>query len=71
VADEVEYRIEYRIERLQPGDEDFSEIGFGSSGGWSSVDAALHALASAVQNRRWETERWQPDPSTIEEPPAS
>lgn len=68
IDEETEYRIEYRITRQQPGEDDFTEIGFGSSGGWNSVEQCAYALSSAVQNREWETEPGQPDPDTIKEP---
>lgn len=66
--EETEYRIEYQIQRRQPGEDDFTEIGFGSSGAWTSPDQAAYVLSSAVQNRGWETEPGQPDPDTIKEP---
>jgi hypothetical protein len=50
-----EYRIEFSIQRRTDGDDDFTEIGFGSSGAWGDVDAALHDLDSIVQNREWES----------------
>ena len=68
MSSEIEYRIEYQIQRRMPGEDDFTEIGFGSSGGWNSVQAAIYAVESDVQNRNWETEKGQPDPSEIKEP---
>ena len=62
---EIEYRIEYQIQRSADG-EDFEEIGFGSSGEWSDVDQAMHMAASAVQNREWETEQGQPEPEEVD-----
>ena len=62
---EPEYRIEYTIQR-NSGDEDWAEIGFGSSGAWDSVDEALYAVDSYVQNRQWETEDGMPDPGEVE-----
>jgi hypothetical protein len=59
---ETEYRIEYVIQRKLPSDEDFVEVGFGSSGSWNSVDGALHMAESDIQNRSWETEAGMPDP---------
>jgi hypothetical protein len=61
-GDEVEYRIEFQIQRFTPGRDDFEEIGFGSSGAWESTDPAAHMLVSAVQNGIWETEAGQPEP---------
>jgi hypothetical protein len=60
-----EFRIEFAIQRQQPGDDDFVEIGFGSSGGWSTVDQAAHMLISAVQNREWETTKGMPEPRDV------
>ena len=57
-----EFRIEYTIQRIDDDDEDYRDIGFGSSGGWSSIDAALYAVESDVQRRLWETEPHMPDP---------
>lgn len=60
-----EYRIEYSIQRCRESDDDFVEIGFGSSGAWSDLDQCAHILSSAVQNGKWETAA----PATpIEEP---
>ena len=63
-----EYRIEYVIQRSDDGDE-FHEIGFGSSGTWGNVDAALYAVQSDVQNRQWETEPGMPDPDEMDAQP--
>lgn len=63
--DETEYRIEFTIQRQQPGEEDFTEIGFGSSGGWTDLDMCAHMVNSAIQNGEWETEARQPAPSEI------
>lgn len=63
----AEFRIEYQIQRRLPSDDDFVEIGFGSSGGWGDVDQAAHILVSAVQNREWETEGDMPDPNEVPE----
>lgn len=64
----VAYRIEYSIQRAVDEDEqEFEEIGFGSSGAWGSVDQAEFALGSYVQNRQWETEPGMPDPADIKE----
>lgn len=63
---EIEYRIEYQILRQAPGEDDFTEIGFGSSGAWDDVDSALHAVASYIQNRQWETEQGQPEPEEVD-----
>ena len=67
---DYEYRIEYTIQRGAVSStgfaEDFKEIGFGSSGGWVDVDAALHAASSDIQNRSWETEPGMPDPEDVD-----
>lgn len=63
--DETLYRVEFRITRRKPGDEDFTEIGFGSSGGCGTVDAAAFEAESMIANRIWETEPGQPEPETI------
>jgi len=65
-ADLSEYRIEFVIQRQRPGkDDDFTEIGFGSSGSWSDLRAAVYAISSVIDNYEWETERGQPDPEDI------
>lgn len=65
--DETEYRIEFTIQRKQPGDEDFTDIGFGSSGGWTDPEQCAHMVESAVQNWEWETERGMPEPESVRE----
>ncbi len=55
----AEYRIDYIIQRAKEGEE-FEEIGFGSSGAWSTPGQAAHMLSSAVQNYEWETEAGMP-----------
>ena len=62
-----EYRIEFSIQRQNPTDDDYAEIGFGSSGVCADVDQAAHTVQSLVQNREWETERDMPDPETIDQ----
>lgn len=62
----AEYRIEYQIQRREEGEEDFTEIGFGSSGGWSTVAQAEHMMGSAIECREWETEPGQPDPAGVD-----
>lgn len=63
--DETEYRIEYAIQRRLPGQDDFTEIGFGSSSGAPDLDAALYAIESDVGNGIWETEGDMPDPDDV------
>jgi hypothetical protein len=62
----AEFRIEYTIQRSDDDSGEFYDIGFGSSGGWSDIDAALYAVDSDVQNRMWETEGDMPDPHDAE-----
>lgn len=62
----ADYRIDFTITRRQDGDEDFAEIGFGSSGAWSTVNQAAYDVESAVQNRVWETSKGMPDPASID-----
>lgn len=62
----TEYRIEFQIQRRRDGEEDFTEVGFGTSGVWDSVNAASFSMESAIQNREWETEVGQPDPDDLE-----
>jgi hypothetical protein len=61
-----DYRIEFTIQRRSPGEDDFTEVGFGSSGGMGSVNAAAYEVESLVQNRLWETEPGQPDPGSVD-----
>ncbi len=61
--DEALYRITYTVERRQPGDDDFTEIGFGSTVGVADIDAALYEVQSVIQNRHWETIDGMPDPA--------
>lgn len=62
---ETLYRIEYTIQRKLPGEEDFTDVGFGSSGGWASIDAASHMVSSAIDNQDWETEPGMPPAKEI------
>jgi len=62
-----DFRIEFTIQRADDGDSDWIDIGFGSSGGWSTIEAALFEVRSAVQNQLWETEPGMPDPSEAEQ----
>lgn len=61
----AEYRIEYTIQRCELDDDGFAEIGFGSSGAWSNLDACLYAIQSDVTNGIWETEEGQPTPADV------
>jgi len=62
-----EYRIEYSIQRCPEGTDSFVEIGFGSSGTSGTVDRALYAIQSDVQNRLWEATEGMPDPETVDQ----
>jgi hypothetical protein len=61
----TEYRIEFTITRCQPGEDDFTEVGFGSSGAWTDLDQCAHMVSSAVQNGDWEREPGMPDPAAV------
>ena len=61
----TEYRIEFQIQRRRDGEDDFTEIGFGSSGACSDLDACTHWIGSGVADGEWETEAGQPDPSDV------
>ncbi|WP_248581570.1 hypothetical protein [Nocardioides sp. InS609-2] len=63
--DGTTYRIEYQIQRQGPGDDDFVEIGFGSSGESRDLEGAVFAIESYVSNGQWETEPGQPDPDEV------
>ena len=60
---DTDYRITYTIERRQDSAADFVEIGFGSTAGEGSIDAALYHVQSDIQNRQWETEPGMPTPA--------
>ena len=61
----AEYRIEFAIQRRLPGEDDFTEIGFGSSGAWRDLAACTHSIDSGVTNGEWETEGDMPDPADV------
>lgn len=63
----TEYRVEFSITRRQDGEGDFTEIGFGSSGAWDGVDAAVYAVESMIQNREWENEPGQPASKEVDQ----
>ena len=65
MSEETEYEITYSLRRRQTWDDDYTEIGFGSSGGWGSPEACAYAVGSDIQNYCWETERGMPDPDEI------
>ncbi|WGW12729.1 hypothetical protein LWF01_02860 [Saxibacter everestensis] len=52
---ETEYRIDFSILSREPGEEDFTEIGFGSTAAESSIgQAAGHMAHGAIQNQEWD-----------------
>ena len=60
-----EYDITFTIRRMSQEDDDYTEIGFGATGGWSTPEQAVHILASAVARYEWETELGMPDPDDV------
>ena len=62
---ETEYEILYQLGRRLPGENDFTEIGFGASSAWTTPGQCAHILMSDVQNYGWETEADMPDPDEI------
>lgn len=64
---DTEYRIEYSIQRRRGEEDDFSEIGFGSSGSESTISGAVFALESYVANHQWETTPGMPNPEEIKD----
>lgn len=65
--DEDEFRIEFTITRRRAGqgEDDFTEVGFGSSGAWNDLRQCAHMIASAIDNREWETSPGMPDPEEL------
>lgn len=62
----AEYEIVFQIRRAEDfGSEPGEEIGFGASGAWSDLEAAVHSLASMVTNGEWETEGGRPKPEDV------
>jgi len=61
----TEYRVDFTITRLEDGDEDFTEIGFGSSGAWATPAQAAEMLAAGVEHYEWETSAGMPDPEDV------
>lgn len=62
----TDYRIEYTLQRREDGDDDFADIGFGSSGTWDSPRQCAHMVQSDIDNNSWETEPGMPDPDTVD-----
>lgn len=63
--DETEYRIEYTIQRRRSVDDDFADIGFGSSGAWSDPAQCAHIVSSDDDNYSWERDGRMPDPEDV------
>jgi hypothetical protein len=59
------YLIEFSVKRRGHYEEDFTEIGFGSSGGWDDIGSAAYEAESIIQNRLWETSPGMPDPKEV------
>lgn len=66
MTEETDYEVIYTLRRRLPGEEDFSDIGFGTSGMWSSPDECAHMVTSDIQNNAWETEGDMPSPEQIQ-----
>ena len=49
-----EYRIDFQVMRRLPGEEDFTEHGFGSTCASGSIYEAAHDVLSALQNNEWD-----------------
>lgn len=49
-----EYRIDFAILRRDSGEEDFTEIGFGSTAAESSIEQAGFAAHGHIQNDEWD-----------------
>lgn len=63
----AEYRITFQIQRRRDEDDDFVEIGFGSSHAWDSITEAEHDIGSAIDNYEWENGPGQPTSEEIKE----
>jgi len=61
----TEYRIDYSITRRRDGEEDFAEIGFGSSGAWSSPAQAAAMVEADLSHGIWETSDGMPDSEAV------
>jgi len=61
----ADYRIEYVIQRRRDGEDDFSEIGFGSSAAWGSPEQCADMMLADIGHGQWETEPGQPDPADV------
>lgn len=50
----AEYRIDFSVMRRLPGEDDFSEVGFGSTTAEESVRAAGDMAHASIQNDEWD-----------------
>jgi len=53
-AENAEYRVDFTIMRRLPGEDDFTELGFGSTTAEDSIDQAAHMALSNLQNEGWD-----------------
>lgn len=60
------YRITYSIERALSDDDEFVEIGFGSSVTGHDVDSCAYDVESDVQRGSWETSGDMPEPREVQ-----
>lgn len=56
------YRVEFSVQQCEDGEDDFTEIGFGSSGSWDDLEAAAHMTHTMLQTQDWETAPGMPEP---------
>jgi hypothetical protein len=61
----TDYRIDFTITRRKSGEDDFTEIGFGSSGAWATPEHAAEMIATDLQHGTWETSDGMPDPDSV------
>ena len=64
-TDQTKYRINFTIQRMQPGETDYTEIGFSGTGDCSSPAEASFEVSSMIENGIWETGPGQPEPSEV------
>ena len=62
----TDYRIEFTIQRRRDGQDDFTDVGFGSSGSWGSIAGASHMTETLLSRREWETEPGMPEPEDVD-----
>lgn len=61
----AKYRITFTIEGRGPDDDDFTDVGFGSSGSWPTIKAALNDLDAIIEHGQWETGAGMPEPADL------